>query len=148
MRMPRVFMAWAWCLASSAALAQLSPVGLWKTIDDKSGAPKSEVRITEGQGQVSARIEKVYRADFKSDEKCLVCQDDRKGLPLIGLEILRGLKKAEAQGVWDGGTVLDPMTGTVYQARIRLIDGGARLEMRGFVGFSLLGRTQTWERLQ
>lgn len=146
--MTRVFMAWALCLASSAALAQPSPVGLWKTIDDKSGAPKSEVRITESQGLVSARIEKVYRADFKSDEKCLACQDDRKGQPLIGLEILRGLKRAEAEGVWEGGTVLDPMTGTVYQARLTLTQGGAQLEMRGFVGFSLLGRSQTWLRMQ
>lgn len=146
--MTRMFTVFALCLASAAACAQPSPAGLWKTIDDKSGAPKSEVRITERQGLVSARIEKVYREGFKSDETCLACQDDRKDQPLIGLEFLRGLKKAEAEGEWDGGTVLDPMTGTVYKAKIRLIDGGARLEMRGFLGISLLGRTQTWVRIQ
>jgi uncharacterized protein (DUF2147 family) len=136
------------CVACSSAFAQLSPVGLWKTIDDKSGAPKSEVRITEDQGLLSAKIEKVYRANFKGDEKCLECKDDRKDQPLIGLEILRGLKQAGDKAVWEGGTVLDPMTGTVYKAKITLIDGGAQLEMRGFVGFSLLGRTQTWVRIQ
>lgn len=146
--MIRVFMVLAACVATSSALAQPSPAGLWKTIDDKTGAPKSEVRITEGQGLVSAKIEKVYRANFKGDEKCLACKDDRKDQLLIGLEILRGLKKAEDEGVWEGGTVLDPMTGMVYKARITLIDGGAQLEMRGFVGFSLLGRTQTWVRIQ
>ena len=146
--MTRVFMVLAVCLACASALAQASPAGVWKTIDDKSGAPKAEVRIIESNGLITARIEKVYRANFKSDERCLACKDDRKDQLLIGLEILRGLKKAEDEGGWEGGTVLDPMTGTVYKARITLIDGGARLEMRGFVGFSLLGRTQTWVRIQ
>ena len=121
--MTRVFMVLAVCVACSSALAQLSPAGVWKTIDDKSGAPKSEVRITESNGLLSARIDKVYRANFKGDERCLECKDDRKDQLLIGLEILRGLKKAEDEGVWEGGTVLDPMTGTVYKARITLIDG-------------------------
>jgi uncharacterized protein (DUF2147 family) len=61
---------------------------------------------------------------------------------------MRGLKKTEGKDVWEGGTIVEPESGTVYKAKVTPIDGGAKLEMRGFVGFALLGRTQTWIRIQ
>jgi len=134
-------------LSSVAAMAQMTPVGLWKTISDKDGAVTSEVRITEVNGVVSGNIEKTYRADTKPDAKCIECKDDRKDQPIIGLEIMRGLKKTEGKDVWEGGTIVDPDSGTVYKARVTPIEGGRKLEMRGFVGFALLGRTQTWIRV-
>jgi len=134
-------------LSATGAMAQMSPAGLWKTISDKDGTPQSEVRLVETNGVVTGKIEKIYRPTFKGDEKCVECKDDRKDLPIIGLEFLRGLKKTDGKDVWEGGTVVDPESGTVYKSKITMIEGGSKLEMRGFVGFALLGRTQTWVRI-
>jgi uncharacterized protein (DUF2147 family) len=135
-------------LSALSAMAQMSPVGLWKTISDKDGTPQSEVRIVENAGVVTAKIEKIYRPTFKADDKCVECKDDRKDQLVLGLEIMRGLKKVDGKDVWEGGTIVDPDSGTIYKAKVTPIEGGAKLEMRGFVGFALLGRTQTWIRIQ
>ena len=130
------------------ASAQVTPVGLWKTISDKDGSITSEVRVVDNGGVLSGRIEKTYRADVKADAKCDLCKDDRKDQPIIGLEIIRGLTKTAGKDVWEGGTVVDPDNGTVYKLKMTPIDGGKKLEVRGFVGFSVFGRTQTWIRAQ
>jgi uncharacterized protein (DUF2147 family) len=135
-------------LSSVAAMAQMTPVGLWQTISDKDGKVASEVRIAETAGAVNGKIEKVLTATAKPDDKCIACKDDRKDQPIVGLEFLRGLKKTDGKDVWEGGTVVDPESGTVYKARITMIEGGKKLEMRGFVGAPLFGRTQTWIRVQ
>ena len=137
-------------LAGSAlsAMAQNTPVGLWKTISDKDGSVTSEVRVVDNAGVLSGRIERTFRTDVKADAKCDLCKDDRKDQPIIGLEIIRGLGKSPAKDVWEGGTVVDPDNGTVYKLKMTPIDGGKKLEVRGFVGFSLFGRTQTWVRAQ
>jgi uncharacterized protein (DUF2147 family) len=137
-------------LAGSAlsAMAQNTPVGLWKTISDKDGSVTSEVRVVDNAGVLSGRIERTFRTDVKADAKCDLCKDDRKDQPIIGLEIIRGLGKAPGKELWEGGTVVDPDNGTVYKLKMTPIDGGKKLEVRGFVGFSLFGRTQTWIRAQ
>ena len=137
-------------LAGSAlsAVAQTTPLGLWKTISDKDGSVTSEVRVVDNAGVFSGRIERTFRTDVKTDAKCDLCKDDRKDQPIIGLEIIRGLGKAPGKDVWEGGTVIDPDNGTVYKLKMTPIDGGKKLEVRGFVGFSLFGRTQTWIRAQ
>lgn len=135
-------------VSSVSAMAQMTPVGLWKTISDKDGSTQSEVRIVDNAGVLSAKIEKVFRSDFKADEKCTECKDDRKDQLILGLEIMRGLKKTEGKDVWESGTIVDPDSGTVYKAKVTPIEGGSKLEMRGFVGFSFFGRTQTWVRVQ
>jgi uncharacterized protein (DUF2147 family) len=137
-------------MAGSAlsAMAQSTPVGLWKTISDKDGSVTSEVRVVENAGVLSGRIERTFRTDVKADAKCELCKDDRKDQPIIGLEIIRGLGKAPGKELWEGGTVVDPDNGTVYKLKMTPIDGGKKLEVRGFVGFSLFGRTQTWIRAQ
>jgi uncharacterized protein (DUF2147 family) len=146
--MKRTAIALAIGAASFTAVAQMTPVGLWKTISDKDGTPQSEVRIVDNGGVMTAKIEKIYRPAFKADDKCVECKDDRKDQLILGLEIMRGLKKTDGKDVWEGGTIVDPDSGTVYKARVTPVDGGAKLEMRGFVGFALLGRTQTWIRIQ
>jgi uncharacterized protein (DUF2147 family) len=135
-------------LFASSAMAQMTPVGLWKTISDKDGTAQSEVRIVENGGVVSAKLEKIFRTTFKGDEVCVECKDDRKDKPIIGLELMRGLKKVDDKDVWEGGTIVDPDTGTVYKAKVTPIEGGKKLEMRGYVGAPLFGRTQTWIRVQ
>jgi uncharacterized protein (DUF2147 family) len=135
-------------LMALPALAQMSPVGLWKTIDDKDGSAKSEIRIIETAGVFTGKIEKILDPKAKPGELCVECTDDRKGQPMLGLEIIRGVRQIGGQAVWEGGTIVEPSTGKIYKMKMTPIEGGAKLEMRGFIGFSLLGRTQTWLRVQ
>ena len=135
-------------LAASAAgaAAQATPVGLWRNLDDKTGEAKAEVRIVETGGVLSGRIEKVLRKDARPDEKCVECKDDRKDQPMVGLEIIRGVKKAEGKDVWEDGKIVDPENGRNYTVRLTPIDGGKKLDVRG--SFGPFGRTQTWVRIQ
>ena len=146
--MIRPVIAFVLSLSAASAFAQMTPVGLWQTISDKDGKATSEVRILESGGVVSGKIERVLDPKAKPDEKCDRCEDDRKNQPIVGLELLRGLKKVDGKDVWEGGTVVDPNNGTIYKARVTTIDGGKKLEMRGYVGAPLFGRTQTWIRIQ
>jgi uncharacterized protein (DUF2147 family) len=127
------------------ALAQAtSPVGLWKSIDEETKQPKALIRIAEQGGVLVGKIEKILTD--KADAVCDLCPDDRKGKPVQGMTILTGLKKDGDE--WTGGEVLDPNNGKIYKARAKLVDGGRKLDLRGFVGVALLGRTQTWLREQ
>ena len=133
-------------LAGTGAFAQMSPVGLWRNIDDKTGEVKAEIRIVEAGGVVNGRIEKLLRKDAKPDEKCIECRDERKGQPMVGLEIIRGAKKAEGKDIWEDGRILDPENGREYRLRLTPAEGGAKLDVRG--SFGPFGRTQTWVRVQ
>ena len=107
-------------LAGSAlsAMAQNTPVGLWKTISDKDGSVTSEVRMVDNAGVVSGRIERTFRANVKPDAKCDLCKDDRKDQPIIGLEIIRGSEQITGrQDVWEGGTIVTPTTGRSTNSR-------------------------------
>ena len=129
------------------ALAQSTPVGLWKTIDDDGKTAKSLVRISEQAGTLTGSIDKLLDPKSAPDAKCDKCTDDRKGQPMAGLQIIRGVK-AESEGQWGGGEILDPASGKTYKTRLKPIDGGQRLEVRGYVGAPLFGRTQTWVRVE
>jgi uncharacterized protein (DUF2147 family) len=131
---------------AGSALAQMTPVGVWQSIDDKTGEAKSQIRIAESGGVLTGRIEKLLRKEAKQDAVCDECSDDRKGKPLLGLEIIRGAKQAEGKEVWEDGKILDPENGKSYTLRLTPIDGGKKLEVRGSV-FGI-GRTQTWIRVQ
>lgn len=131
---------------AAGALAQVTPVGTWRNIDDKSGEAKAEIRIADNGGVLSGRIEKRLTKDAKPDDACKECTDDRKDKPILGLEIIRGAKKAEGRDVWEGGKILDPENGREYTLRLTPIEGGKRLEVRGSIG--PFGRTQTWVRVQ
>lgn len=135
-------------MSALSAFAQMTPAGLWKTISDKDGSVTSEVRIVDTAGVITGKIEKTFRADAKPDAKCIECKDDRKDQPIIGLEIIRDAKKVADKEVWEGGNIVDPDNGKVYKLKLTPIEGGKKLEVRGFIGFSLLGRTQTWVRVQ
>jgi uncharacterized protein (DUF2147 family) len=122
-------------------------VGLWKTIDDETKKEKSLVRITEAGGVFSGKIEKLLDPDAKPDAKCDKCSDERKDQPVLGMVILRNLKQdADDKEVWAGGEVLDPNNGKTYRARLKPIDGGKRIEMRGYLG--PFYRTQVWQRVE
>jgi uncharacterized protein (DUF2147 family) len=133
------------CGLSVSAMAQVSPVGVWQTIDDKDGTVKSEIRIVETAGVVSGKVDKIVDPKAKQDDKCVECTDERKDQPILGMEILRGLKKADGKDVWEGGTILDPKNGKIYKATVTPIEGGKKLQMRGYIGFFY--RTQVWNRV-
>ncbi len=137
------------CLWACPALAQMTPVGLWKTIDDATGREKGLVRIVDENGVLSGRIEGTLGPNPPERRICDLCSDDRKNKPLLGMTILRGVRaSADETGQWDGGDILDPDSGKVYRVRLRPKNGGKQLEVRGYMGISLLGRTQTWIRAE
>ena len=133
-------------LAAPVAFAQMSPVGTWRNIDDKTGEPKAEIRISDTGGKLTGRIEKTLKKDAKPDAVCDECSDERKGKPIQGLEIIRNAQKADGRDVWEGGKILDPENGREYSLRLTPVDGGRKLEVRGSIG--PFGRTQTWVRVQ
>lgn len=142
----RVILGLGLLLAAGTAFAQSTPVGLWRNIDDKTGEAKAEIRIVDNGGLLSGRIEKRLVKDAKPDDVCKECSDDRKDKPILGLEIIRGAKKAEGKEVWEDGKILDPENGREYRLRLTPKDGGAKLDVRG--SFGPFGRTQTWVRVQ
>jgi uncharacterized protein (DUF2147 family) len=133
--------------AAVPAMAQDSPVGLWKNIDDESGKPKALIRITEANGVLEGKIEKLFR-DASQDQNpvCDKCSDARKNQPIIGMTMLNGLKKDGDE--YNGGEILDPNNGKVYRSKLKVADGGKKLEVRGYIGVPMLGRSQTWVREQ
>ena len=131
---------------SGATVAQMSPVGTWHTVDEKTKELKSEIQITDNAGVLSGKVTKLLRKDARQDAVCDECTDDRKGKPVLGLEIVRGAKKAEGKDVWEDGKILDPENGKNYSLKMTPIEGGKKLEVRGSIG--PFGRTQTWVRVQ
>lgn len=138
-------------LTSAAALvqAQVTPLGAWHSIDDATNKPKAVIRIsTNASGALSGVVEKALNPDPNAEPNCVKCTDDRKGKPKVGMEIIRGGKKADGKDVWEEGKILDPDNGTEYRLRLTPIDAGKKLEVRGYVGTPMLGRTQTWVRVE
>jgi uncharacterized protein (DUF2147 family) len=132
-------------LASMAAWADGSPVGLWKTVDDQSGKPKALIRISESNGELTGKIEKLFRTpDQDQNPTCDKCDGARKDQPVIGMTILTGLKKEGDE--YTGGEILDPSSGKIYKSKLSVADGGKKLNLRGYFGLPILGRTQTWLR--
>ena len=137
----------ALCLWGTAAIAQSSPTGLWRTIDDDGKTEKSLVRITDAGGTLTGKVEKI--ADpARQDARCGDCEGTRKDQPVLGMTIIEGVRAGSSADLWDGGTILDPNNGKVYKVRLRPTEGGRQLEVRGYVGLPLLGRTQTWVRVE
>ena len=143
--MRHVLSALALVLAAGGALAQATPVGLWKTIDDETKQEKSFVRITENAGVLSGRIEKIVDP-AKQDSLCDKCTDARKDQKVLGMAIVEGVRKNADEPYWDGGTILDPNNGKTYKVRMTPKDGGRTLEVRGFIGFFF--RNQQWIRVE
>ena len=122
-----------------------TPVGRWKTVDDVTGKANSVVRIWEDDGKLYGRVEKLIDGDPNDpDPRCIRCSGNLKDQRLVGLRILWDLTPDGNR--WTGGEILDPDTGRIYKCTITLDNGGRRLKVRGFIGFSLLGRTEYWLR--
>lgn len=117
-------------------------IGKWKTIDDETGKAKSIVEISEKNGVYYGKVVEILTD--KKDAVCDKCPADRKGKPIKGLTIITGLKKDGSE--YTGGKIIDPSSGKEYKCMMKL-NGKNKLEVRGYVGISALGRTQTWTRM-
>lgn len=136
-------------LFAALAHAQLTPVGLWKTIDDETKTEKSLIRISEAGGVFSGKLEKLLDPAAKTDAVCEKCTDDRKDKPLVGMTLVKGVKQSDSDKTrWEGGEILDPNNGKTYKVRLTPGDGGKTLAVRGYIGTPRLGRTQTWLRVE
>jgi len=141
------------CLLGGAALGAAaqptSPTGLWRTIDDSSKKDKSLVRIVEANGVYTGKVETIVDPDSPKDAVCKDCSDERKDKPVVGMTIIRNVKaSADDKNVFEGGDILDPNNGKVYRVKLKLIDNGSKLDVRGYIGTPMLGRTQTWIRAE
>ena len=136
-------------LATALAHAQTTPIGLWKTIDDDTKKEKSLIRLTESSGVITGKLEKLLDPATKPDALCEKCSDDRKDKPLVGMTLVKGVKQNEGEkALWDGGEILDPNNGKTYRVRLVPKEDGRKLDVRGYIGTPMLGRTQTWIRVE
>ena len=134
-------------LLAGLAQAQSTPAGVWKTIDDETKKEKSLIRLSDTGGVVSGKLEKFLDPDTKTDVVCDKCTDDRKDKPIMGMTLVRNTKQsADNKEVWEGGDILDPNNGKVYKLRLKPLDGGKALEVRGYIGPFF--RNQTWIRVE
>ena len=128
-----------------SAFAQASPLGTWTTIDDDTGQPKSVIEVYEAaDGKLAGRVTRVLQSTRGPNPLCEKCRGERRNQPIEGMVVLWGMQRSGDE--WKGGQILDPASGKVYSATLRPVAGGKQLQVRGFVGFSLLGRTQVWVR--
>jgi uncharacterized protein (DUF2147 family) len=141
------------CLLASMGrvfAADGTPVGTWKQVDDVSGKQKSIIEITESGGKLQGKVTQLMNLTAEETARdgqhpvCRSCDGARKDQPIEGMTILWDV--THDGDVWDGGKILDPKTGKVYKVKLTLTDGGRKLDVHGYVGFSLLGRSQVWER--
>jgi len=130
---------------TAAFAANETPVGRWVTIDDKDHQPRSMIEIVDSGGALQGQVIKIFdRPGDNPGHLCRKCKGDLKDKPVIGMTVISGLK--QDGDAWDGGTILDPDSGNTYSAVLRLSDAGEKLNVRGYLGISLFGRSQTWVR--
>lgn len=141
--MKKIFFTLSIILFTAAAAVAQDVTGKWKTIDDETGEAKSIVEIYKKNGKVYGKVAEILNP-AKKNATCKDCPGDAKGKPIEGLVILKGLEKDGDE--YSGGTIMDPQNGKVYKCYIAL-ENENKLKVRGYIGFSLLGRTQYWTRV-
>jgi uncharacterized protein (DUF2147 family) len=147
------------CILIAASLIQISQVwaadkleqlaGRWIQIDEKSGKTQSLIRIVEiAPNRYEGFVEKIYAAPGEDpNPRCEDCKGARKNQPVIGMRIITNLKRAgSTNDFFDGGEIFDPDTGDTYRLKIALLNAGKKLDVRGYIGISLFGRSQIWVR--
>ena len=132
---------------ATARNAAATPAGLWAQVDEKTGRPQSLVRIAErGDGGYEGFVARIFAAPGEDpDPRCEGCPGDRNNRPVLGMRIISGLKRS-GTATFDGGEIFDPDSGDTYRLKITVLDNGRRLDVRGYLGFALFGRSQVWVR--
>ncbi len=133
-------------VTANVGIAQSSASGTWQTISDVDGKPRALIEISEVNGKLVGVVRATLVPGEGANRICEKCSGARKGQPIIGMEILHDLH-TDGVDTWSGGEILDPDSGKTYRAKLRLEDAGRRLIVRGYIGFSLIGRSQTWVRV-
>jgi uncharacterized protein (DUF2147 family) len=124
---------------------ELTPVGLWKTVDDDTGQAKGLIRIRETNGRYEGSVEKVFPKPGQNPvPKCAKCDGSRRNQPVLGMMILWGFTKRGND--YEGGEILDPEDGKIYHAKLKVIEDGNKLEVRGYISIPLFGRSKIWLR--
>jgi len=123
---------------------QAQVTGKWKTVDDETGEAKSIVEVYEQNGKIYGKVIEILNP-AKKDKKCQDCKGADKDKPILGLIIIKGLTKDGDE--YTDGDILDPQKGKLYSCTIKL-DGKDKLKVRGYMGISLIGRSQTWSRVK
>lgn len=133
----------------TAQTAAQTPVGKWKTIDDETQEPKSVIEITQdSEGKLHGTIIQLFRGpDEDQDPTCDDCPGDKKDAKVIGMEIMWGLKWDKGDQDWQDGDIMDPDNGKTYDCYIAM-ESQEKLKVRGYIGFSLFGRTQYWYKMK
>lgn len=136
-----IFLALIQLIFAPLALAA-SPAGKWKTIDDATNQARAVVQLTIRDGVLNGTIIKVFPQPGDTG-KCENCSGAFKDKPVVGLDFVWGLKQT-AENEWTGGQIIDPKNGHIYRCKITVSPDGKQLKVRGYIGVSLLGRTQNW----
>jgi uncharacterized protein (DUF2147 family) len=132
--------------ASPVRAAEPTAAGLWEQVDENTGKPESWFKITERNGVYEGALVKIfYKPGEDPNWVCDKCQGAEKGRPVLGLTLIKGMQRNGLS--YENGTIMDPRDGSVYRALMRLTPDGKKLEMRGYLGISLFGRSQVWNRL-
>ncbi len=131
--------------AGPGSAAGETPVGRWVTISDKDHSPRSVIEISESGGVLQGKVMKVFdRLGDNPQHLCMKCEGALKDKPVIGMTVITGMK--HDGNAWDGGSIFDPSSGNTYSGEMQMDDSGNKLVVRGYLGISLLGRSQTWIR--
>ncbi len=131
-------------LTSSAQAADDTPVGRWVTISDKDGTARSIIEISDAGGVLQGTVRKIFdRPGDNGQHLCVRCDGALKNKPLVGMTLITGMKRDG--DAWDGGSIFDPGSANTYSGEMHM-EGGNKLVVRGYLGISLLGRSQTWIR--
>ena len=141
--MKKLLIALYFILFSNMIFSQ-SILGKWKTIDDESGKAKSVIEIFEKNNKIYGKVVEIIEVERRNG-KCVKCPGEDKNMPILGMIIIKGLTKDG--DAFNGGKILDPQTGKLYKCTIEL-DGKDKLNVRGYIGISLIGRSQTWLRVR
>ena len=132
--------------ALAAPASEPSAVGLWEQVDEKTGKAESWFRITEKNGVYVGAIVKIfYKPGEDTNWVCDKCEGAERNAPVLGLMLIKGMRRNGL--AYEGGTIMDPRDGKVYRALMQLSPDSRNLEVRGYLGISLFGRSQTWNRL-
>ncbi|HEY6979952.1 DUF2147 domain-containing protein [Reyranella sp.] len=130
----------------AAPAAELTAVGLWEQVDENSGKAESWFKISERNGVYEGNVVKIFSKPGEDENfVCSKCEGAEKGAPVLGLTLIKGMQRNGL--AYENGTIMDPRDGAVYRALMKLSPDGGKLEVRGYLGLSLFGRSQVWNRL-